>query len=350
MTAVGELLRLPDIRHEDIVGTTEEFPLAHRPDLEDIRTLGAKSSAGALATAWVGELAPRTEDVTGGEEAGGIRCPARAAGGDHPVDTVALEDCRRLVLTACRHTHEGSVVGEVVVGELRYIDRHVVLGREDMVRLAVVVDEDRLVARHLPAVKVAHEEHAAFYLTAPLRRPPFLQLRAEELVTEIRRVGKTESDRILTRTDTTRGDEAERALRRVAHRHGSAGGGIALSFELEVEPHDELPRTGIVKHLRPLDDASAFEDTPRRVVDSQHEAAVSPVQQVLRRIEAHAERGVGLACGRARLAVPEVCPFVADDAAAMGIDMLSFRVLPHAAVRRRLGTDGECEEERQKED
>jgi hypothetical protein len=35
MAAVGELFRLPDIRHEDIVGTVEELALTRRLDLED---------------------------------------------------------------------------------------------------------------------------------------------------------------------------------------------------------------------------------------------------------------------------------------------------------------------------
>lgn len=110
MAAVGEFLRLPNICHKDIVGTTEELALTGCLNLEDIGTLSPKGLVGTLTTARVRELLPRPKNIFCREETGSIGCPARTARGYHPVDAVALEDRRRLILTACRHTHKGSTL------------------------------------------------------------------------------------------------------------------------------------------------------------------------------------------------------------------------------------------------
>ena len=54
-----------------------------------------------------------------------------------------------------------------------------------MVSLAIIVDEDGHISRHLSSLKVSHPEHTALYLLAPFRSPPALQFREEKLMLEV---------------------------------------------------------------------------------------------------------------------------------------------------------------------
>ena len=233
---------------------------------------------------------------------------------------------------------------EVVIGELSNVERHIILGREDVVSFAVVIDKHRLVTRHLSAFEVTHEEHATLNLFSPFRRPPRLQLREEQLVAQVGRVGQTEADRIAARIDATRPHEAKRSQRTITDRHSSTGSFISPPFQLKMKPHHELLCLGVIEHLRPLDDAT-FLYVATGVVDGlEHKAPWRPVPQVLRSVAAHterADRSIVAAC----LTIPIISATILENISSMRVDMFSARVFPQSSLHRLLPNGGEREEE-----
>ena len=265
-------------------------------------------------------LCPRAPDAWGGEHAGLVGSPAGAARGDHPVGAVVLEDGRCLVLSAGRHAGVASGVVQVVGGQLSNVERVVLLAGEDVVGLAVVVDVERHVTCHLPRAEVA------------------LQVLVEAHGRAL--------DRPCAGVGPRRVEELIRPLGTVGHGHTVAGGVIALPLQLEMEPHAELLRHGVVDDLRTLQDAAALNVgvrrratpshalgtvlTGRRLGDAEGHAAVAPVHQVFRGIAHHADQCItGMLA--LMLAKPVIGIVVFQDAAAVGVDMFTLVVEPQLA-------------------
>ena len=216
-----------------------------------------------------------------------------------------------------------------------------------MVGLAVVVDIECHVARHLAGAEVTLHEETLIYGLSPGRCPVFV-------VGGDERVGNgtfflAELHRPSSRVGTLRVEELVGAFGTVGHSHTIAGSIIALALQFEVEPHAELLRHGVIDHLRTLQDAAALNVGTRcctsphtlaialagsRLRHAQRHTAVAPVDQVLRGIAHHTHQSIAGAVVLV-LAEPVVRITIFQHTAAVGVDVASPIVVPQLAA-----TDG----------
>ena len=209
------------------------------------------------------------------------------------------------------------------------MEGRVLLRRVDVVRGAVVVHEEGLVAGHLAALEVAGHDVQA------IRRVG--QLSARELVL---RGGR--HLHLLLGADATGprarvGPEAAPvdvgSRHPVRHRHPAPRALVAGALALEVEPHDELPGLPVVDHLGALDDAAHREVVVRVVLHhGQDDALVLPVVEVPRRVavDAHLGRVAGLALDLV-LPEPVVAALEVEDPAPVRVDVDAAVVGPQLA-------------------
>ena len=213
MSAVAQMLWIPDVCHEHIVGTMEHLLLRSCLHLIYIGTLRTEGLVGFLTTARIRELLPRTIDILSPEHASRIRSPTRTSACNHPVSVFRLEDRWSFVLSTGSHSYITAIVRHVIICELGDLERQVILRRVDMICLSVIIDEDGHVSCHLSTSEVTHPEHTSLYLRTPLWCPPLLHLWEEELMAKVGGVWLGESYRIDTRVHSTRAHKLERSER-----------------------------------------------------------------------------------------------------------------------------------------
>lgn len=108
MTAVAEILRIPDIGHEGVLTVFDEYG----------RALSAESFFCILTPARIRQLCPLSHDAVGAEQAGFVGFPACAARRNHPVFSVVAEQSRSFVVSA----RENACVAACVacVGRIKF--------------------------------------------------------------------------------------------------------------------------------------------------------------------------------------------------------------------------------------
>ena len=108
---------------------------------------------------------------------------------------------------------------------------------------------------------------------------------------------------------------------------------VALVLELKMEEHYILAGLRIAHHLRALDDTPGLDIMPDCVGDRKRDAAVGPIDEILRRIAMYAYESA-VAEVAVNLVFPEPIPPIAvlEDAAAVSVDVISVVVIPDAAV------------------
>ena len=118
MAAVAQVLRIPDVCHENILGAMKHLFLGSSFHLIYIGALSAEGLVGSLATARVRELFPRTIDVFCLKHAGCVRIPSRTSARNHPICVILLEDSWSFVLPTCCNSYVASVVSHIVICQL----------------------------------------------------------------------------------------------------------------------------------------------------------------------------------------------------------------------------------------
>ena len=190
---------------------------------------------------------------------------------------------------------------QIVGSQLGNVQRKVLLRRENMIGLAVIVNEECHVTRHLPNIVVTLEVFVKSHgRTLHRPRAGISTLRVEELI---------------------------RAFRTVGHGHTIACSIVPPTLQLEVKPHTELFRYGIVDDLRTLHDAATLNVVTPLVADAEGNAAVAPVHQIFRGIAHHAHQCIAGTLAL-MLAEPVVSITVFHYATAVGVDVTPRVVAP----------------------
>ena len=238
-------------------------------------------------------------------------------------------------------------VVQIVGSQLGNVQGQVLFRGEDVVGLAVVVDVECHVTRHLTSAEVTLHDKALVYGLAPGGRPVFV-------VGGIQRVGH--SYRCGVKLHRPRAGIGSRGIEKlvgtfgtVGHGHAVAGGIIALTLQLEVEPHAELLRHGVIDNLRTLQDTAALNVGARSSTSihpptialtgsglrhAQRHTAVAPVDQVLGGVAHHAHQCIAGAVVLV-LTKPVVSVAIFQHTAAMGVDVAATVVVPQLSA-----TDG----------
>ena len=325
------------------VGHKEEG-IALAVDGKNKCALRIEGAVGQRTEAGIAVGGPFAKEVGGRIKARRVRIPARASRGDEPVAAAVLEKGRGFVVAAREDAGVFARVGEEIGGKAGDVEREVVLRRIDVISHAVVVDKERHVARHLSALEIAFYEKSAFDGATPARCPPFFVVVRAQRVEDC----GVKADGQASGVGAERMEVGVRPFGAVADGHCGARGGVALAFEFEVKPHDELPRAGIVNHLRTFHCATLFEVVTRGFDHGQHHAAVGPRGEIGRGVAryAHESRGGVVAFV---LAKPIVNSLVVKDAPAVGVDVLPVGVEPEFARTNlsvgKLGKEGkDCAE------
>ena len=139
--------------------------------------------------------------------------------------------------------------------------------------------------------------------------------------------------RPLSGVGTERAKELVGARHLVRDGNADACGGISLPLQLKMEEHDELPRLVAEEDLGTLQHAAVLDVVARLVFDLERDPLVLPPLQVVGRIDVHAN--MRLVAGPAVdlvLTVEVVFAAVRENPAAMRIDGMPGRVVPHLAV------------------
>ena len=105
------------------------------------------------------------------EHTGFVGRPSRAAGCDHPVGTVFLENGRGFVFSAGSHAGVTPCMIQIIVGQFCDVQGEVFFRREDVVSFSVIIHKNSLVACHLSAFKVALHVKSLSHGFLPLCRP-----------------------------------------------------------------------------------------------------------------------------------------------------------------------------------
>ena len=206
------------------------------------------------------------------------------------------------------------------------MQRQVLLRRKNVVGLAVIINVERHVARHLARAEVSLHDESLIYSLAPGRCPPLLEVGLIE--------GVHHSQFLLSKlywprtgVGPLRVEELIGTLGTVGHSHAIAGGIVALSLQLQMEPHAELLRHLIIYDLRTLEDAAALNVVTALLSHAQCHSTVTPVHQVFRGVAHHADQRVARPVVLV-LAEPVVGVAMFQDTAAVGVDMATAVVEP----------------------